>query len=113
FVVDGGFPNAEQAPELAEWTDNNGPSLIIDATGSPHSLAAAIDNVATAGRAVCVGLSDRDWVFDMRKLVSKEMDLRGCRNSKNLSHYCLEIMQTLPPYRRALISRSLERKAQH
>ena len=92
FVVDGGFPNAEQAPELAEWTDNNGPSLIIDATGSPHSLAAAIDNVATAGRVVCVGISDRDLVFDMRKLVSKEIDLRGSRNSKNLFPECIEML---------------------
>ena len=92
FVVDGGFPNESQAPELDAWTDGNGPSLIIDATGSPHSLAAAIDNVATAGRVVCVGISDRDLVFDMRKLVSKEIDLLGSRNSMNLFPECIAML---------------------
>ena len=85
-------PHDTQEAEIAEWTDNNGPSLIIDATGSPHSLAASIDAVATAGRVVCVGISDRDLVFDMRKLVSKEIDLLGSRNSKNLFPECIEML---------------------
>lgn len=104
FVVDGGFPNAAQAVEVDTWTDGNGPSLIIDATGVPASLAAAIDLVATAGRVVCVGISDRDLVFDMRKLVSKEIDLLGSRNSQNLFPECIALLDKHQDTLRALVT---------
>lgn len=104
FIVDGGFPNAAQAAEVDEWTAGNGPSLIIDATGVPASLAAAIDLVATAGRVVCVGISDRQLSFDMRKLVSKEIDLLGSRNSQNLFPECIELLDKHQNTLRALVT---------
>ena len=92
FIVNGEFPNEEQALELSSWTEGNNPSLIIDATGSPRSLSAAIDTVATAGRVVCVGISARDVIFDMRTLVTKEIDVLGSRNSMNLFPECIEML---------------------
>lgn len=104
MVVSGVFPNEDQSLELAEWTAGNGPSLVIDATGSPTSLATAIDLVATAGRVVCVGISDRDLVFDMRKLVSKEIDLLGSRNSENLFPQSVNLLNTHQQTLRQLIT---------
>lgn len=104
MLVSGAFPSREQDRELAEWTSGNGPSLIIDATGSPASLATAIDLVATAGRVVCVGISDRDLVFDMRKLVSKEIDLLGSRNSENLFPQAVDLLHTHQETLRQLVT---------
>src|SRR5699024_12647558 len=56
------------------------------------SLVAAIDTVATAARVVCVGISARDVIFDMRTLVTKEIDVLGSRNSMNLCPECIEML---------------------
>ncbi|BAU96960.1 Zn-dependent alcohol dehydrogenase [Corynebacterium suranareeae] len=101
-------PDGTQDTQIAQWTDGNGPSLIIDATGSPASLASAIDQVATAGRVVCVGISDRELVFDMRTLVSKEIDLLGSRNSQNLFPECIELLDKHQNTLRALITHRFE-----
>lgn len=92
FTVEGRFPTPAQADQVAEWTNGNGPSLVIDATGVPASLAAAIDVVSTAGRVVCVGISDKPLTFDMRTLVTKEIDILGSRNSQNLFPECIDLL---------------------
>lgn len=80
----GSFPDPGQAALLAEWTDGDGPSLVIEATGMPASLDNALRLVATAGRVVCVGISDRTASLSMRVLPAKELDLIGSRNSRGL-----------------------------
>lgn len=104
FLVAGAFPAADQADELAAWTDGNGPSLIIDATGAPVSVTTAIDLVATAGRVVCVGISDRQLSFDMRKLATKEIDLLGSRNSENLFDQSADLLNRYQQTLRQLIT---------
>lgn len=88
----GAFPNNEQRSVLDELTDGDGPSLIIDATGVPASVAGGIDLVATAGRVVCVGISEAELSFSMRRLPTKEIDLLGSRNSENLFPDCLDLL---------------------
>lgn len=90
--VTGSFPNDDQARQLDDLTHSNGPSLVIDATGVSASVAAAIDLVATAGRVVCVGISDADLSFSLRKLPTKEIDLLGSRNSENLFPDSVELL---------------------
>lgn len=90
--VQGAFPTEEQRSVLDELTSGDGPSLIVDATGVPVSVAAGIDLVATAGRVVCVGISEAELSFSMRRLPTKEIDLLGSRNSENLFPDCLDLL---------------------
>ncbi len=61
WVVDpaAAFPSPAQAEALGDFTAGSGPSLVIEATGMPGSLDNALAMVATAGRVVTVGISDK------------------------------------------------------
>ncbi|MFC4428556.1 zinc-binding dehydrogenase [Citricoccus alkalitolerans] len=91
-VTPGEFPTAAQRTELDQLTRGDGPSLIIDATGAPASVATGVDLVATAGRVVCVGISDAELRLTLRALPVKEIDLLGSRNSQNLIGEALELL---------------------
>lgn len=98
------FPDRSHAELLASWTQDQGPSLVIEATGVPDSLHNAIDMVATAGRVVSVGISDRDFSLPMRSLPVKEVDLIGSRNSQNLITEALELLTRHQTEGRTLIT---------
>ncbi|MGM7671344.1 zinc-binding dehydrogenase [Microbacterium sp. A93] len=91
-VTPGDFPTAAQRAELDELTGGDGPSLVIDATGAPASVATGVDLVATAGRVVCVGISDAELRLTLRTLPVKEIDLLGSRNSQNLIGEALDLL---------------------
>lgn len=78
------FPSAEYAELTQRWTDGDGPSLVIEATGMAASMVNAVEIVATAGRVVCVGISNQQMRLTMRQLPVKELDLLGSRNSNGL-----------------------------
>jgi L-gulonate 5-dehydrogenase len=86
------FPTPAQRTELDELTSGDGPSLVIDATGAPASVATGVDLVATAGRVVCVGISDTELRLTLRTLPVKEIDLLGSRNSENLIGEALDLL---------------------
>ncbi len=86
-----GFPDdAQRAALLVPGGD--GPELVIDATGAPSSLVTALDLVATAGRVVQVGISDRTVELSLRTLPVKELDLLGSRNSAGLLGEALDLV---------------------
>jgi L-gulonate 5-dehydrogenase len=90
-----GHPEAMTADlyaSLLELTGGNGPSLVIDATGAAASVATAVDLVATAGRVVCVGISDAELRLSLRTLPVKEIDLLGSRNSQGLLGESLQLL---------------------
>ncbi|VXB72203.1 zinc-binding dehydrogenase [Citricoccus sp. K5] len=91
-VTPGDFPTAAQRTELDQLTRGDGPSLVIDATGAPASVATGVDLVATAGRVVCVGISDAELRLTLRTLPVKEIDLLGSRNSQNLIGQALDLL---------------------
>ncbi|HRO94845.1 MULTISPECIES: alcohol dehydrogenase catalytic domain-containing protein [Micrococcaceae] len=91
-VSPGNFPTAAQQAGLATLTNGNGPSLVIDATGAPASVATGVDLVATAGRVVCVGISDAELRLTLRTVPVKELDLLGSRNSQNLIGQALDLL---------------------
>ncbi len=102
--VAAGFPSVDQRRLLAEWTDGEGPSLVIDATGAPASLASAVDLVAPAGRVVVVGISEREVALSMRALPVKEIDLLGSRNSRHLMDQALDLLARHQDECRSLIT---------
>lgn len=67
--------------KLMEITGGLGPDVVVEAVGSPVTYVMAIDEVAFAGRVVCIGYSKNDVTFHTGLFVKKELDIRGSRNA--------------------------------
>ncbi len=66
---------------LSEYTAGLGPDVVVEAVGSPVTYVMAIDEVAFAGRVICIGYSKSDVTFHTGLFVKKELDIRGSRNA--------------------------------
>jgi threonine dehydrogenase-like Zn-dependent dehydrogenase len=60
-----------------EWAGGAGPPVAVDATGVPAAVRAMVDMVASAGRAVQVGMSTHEVPLRIGSLTEKELDLLG------------------------------------
>jgi threonine dehydrogenase-like Zn-dependent dehydrogenase len=60
-----------------EWSGGEGPPLVIDATGVPDPIRAAVDMVASAGRVTVVGMSGDQVPLRIGTFTEKEVDLLG------------------------------------
>ena len=59
------------------WAAPGGPPVAVDATGAPAAVRAMIEMVASAGRAVQVGMSTDEVSLRIGSLTEKELDLLG------------------------------------
>lgn len=72
------WTNADDVVARArDWSPPGGPPVAVDATGVPAAVRAMVDMVASAGRAVQVGMSTDDVTLRIGSLTEKELDLRG------------------------------------
>jgi threonine dehydrogenase-like Zn-dependent dehydrogenase len=60
-----------------EWGGPGGPPVAIDASGVPAAVRAMVDMVASAGRAVQVGMSTDEVPLRIGSLTEKELDVLG------------------------------------
>ncbi len=67
--------------ELERITNGNGPNVVIEAAGNPITYKAAIDEVAFAGRVVCIGYAGNEVAFSTKLWVQKELEIMGSRNA--------------------------------
>lgn len=66
---------------LQELTNGHGPDVIVEAIGQPTTYRDAVDEVAPAGRVVCLGFARDPVEYDSRVFVLKEIDILGSRNA--------------------------------
>lgn len=66
---------------LQELTAGHGPNVVVEAVGSPITYVMAVDEVAFAGRVVCIGYAKSNVEFQTKLFVQKELDIRGSRNA--------------------------------
>ncbi|MGO9961751.1 MAG: zinc-dependent alcohol dehydrogenase [Solirubrobacteraceae bacterium] len=59
------------------WAGPAGPPVAVDATGVPEAVRAIVDIVASAGRAIQVGMSTAEVSLRIGSLTEKELDLLG------------------------------------
>jgi threonine dehydrogenase-like Zn-dependent dehydrogenase len=59
------------------WSGGAGPGVAIDATGVPAAVRAMVDMLASAGRAVQVGMSSHEVTLRIGSLTEKELDVLG------------------------------------
>jgi L-gulonate 5-dehydrogenase len=60
-----------------EWSDGDGPAVVVDCTGAPAAIADAVTMVAPAGRVVVVGISHQQVALPVDAFTRKELDLLG------------------------------------
>jgi threonine dehydrogenase-like Zn-dependent dehydrogenase len=75
---------ADLHAELARLTQKHGPDVAIEAAGLSVTSRAAVDEVAFAGRVVCIGYTKEETAFATKLFVQKELDIRGSRNATPL-----------------------------
>ena len=59
-----------------------GPTVVIEAVGSPATYRAAVEEVAFTGRVVYIGYAKSDVSYTTKLFVQKELDIRGSRNAQ-------------------------------
>jgi threonine dehydrogenase-like Zn-dependent dehydrogenase len=77
----------EVVARAREWGGEAGPPVAVDATGVPAAVRAMVDMVASAGRAVQVGMSTAEVPLRIGSLTEKELDVLGvsCCNSSDFA----------------------------
>ena len=60
---------------VAAWTDGEGPTVIVEATGVGSLVRAAVDLVAAAGTVIVVGISNDEVPLSVATFTRKEINL--------------------------------------
>jgi L-gulonate 5-dehydrogenase len=68
---------AQVVGDARDWSGGEGPGVVIDATGAPAAVRAAVDMVAPAGRVVQVGMSGDEATVRIGSFTEKELDVLG------------------------------------
>ncbi len=105
LTIDPNRDDVEQA--LKEWTGGDGPSVVIEAAGSPRTTRAALEYVGSAGRVVIVGITTEDVPFPIPMLVRKEMDIIASRNSREQFRRVVPLVESGAIDPRPLVSHRL------
>jgi len=74
--------SAEISPALLKLTDNELPTVVIDATGNAKSMMRSFELVAHGGRVVFVGLFQGDLTFNDPNFHRREVTLLASRNAR-------------------------------
>lgn len=73
--------DGSELEQLRDLTDGNLPTIVLDATGSPQSMSAALNYVAHTGTLVFVGIVTDEIHFPHPLMHAREMTLLASRNS--------------------------------
>lgn len=65
------------ARAVREWAGPDGPDVVVDATGSPSAIRAAVELVAPTGRVVVTGISNEDVSLPIGLFTARELDVVG------------------------------------
>ena len=92
------------AAVVADWTGGDGPGVTIDAVGVPATIRACVDLVASAGRVVIIGLSEKEVSLPIIDFTRKELTILGSRNNAGLFGEAVALVGRHPERVAALIT---------
>ena len=92
---------------VLDWTDGEGPTVVIEAVGHPRTMRAALDYVSSAGRVVIVGITPQEVPFPIPLIVRKELDILASRNSREQFPRVVALLESGKVDARQLISHTL------
>ncbi len=67
--------------ELERITHGNGPTVAVEAAGNPATYRTVFEEVAFAGRVVCIGYAGSEVTLPTKLWVQKELEIMGSRNA--------------------------------
>lgn len=73
--------STDVAAIVRELSGGEGPSVVIEAVGTPATYRQALELVASCGRITCLGWVSGDVPLEARLIVSKEVEILGSRNA--------------------------------
>lgn len=79
YIINSKDQNLHEA--LDKITNGDGPNVVVEAAGNPITYRSAIEEVAFAGRVVCIGYAGNEVAFPTKLWVQKEMEIMGSRNA--------------------------------
>jgi threonine dehydrogenase-like Zn-dependent dehydrogenase len=72
------WTDAEEVVATArQWAGDSGPPVVLDATGAPDAIRAAVDMAPSAGRVVIVGMGPHEVALRIGSFTEKELDVLG------------------------------------
>lgn len=89
---------------VSEWTAGDGPAVVFDATGVPSVIRMAVDLVASSGRVVIIGLSNREVSIPVIEFTRKELTILGSRNNAGIFGDAVALVRRNRDKVRALIT---------
>ena len=110
IAVGAGADGASRVMEAArDWGGRGGPPVVFDATGAASAVAAMLDIVSRAGRAVQVGMSNQELRVRLGVLTEKELDFLGvsCCSAESFAE-AVRIAERNTDALRALVSHEFE-----
>jgi len=66
---------------VMDFTDGRGAEVVLEAAGSPATVASAVNYVASAGRIGIIGITTQEIPLHQSEFTRKEVDLHFSRNS--------------------------------
>lgn len=78
--------------------------MTVDAVGAPAVIRACVDLVASAGRVVIIGLSDKEVSLPIIDFTRKELTILGSRNNAGLFGEAVALVRRHPERVAALIT---------
>jgi L-gulonate 5-dehydrogenase len=70
-------PSEDLQTEITDWTDGEGPPLVVETSGETEVLPAAVQMISAAGRVVVVGMSSGTAPLRPGAFPEKEIDVLG------------------------------------
>ena len=95
---------ADGADAVMDWTNGDGASVVMDATGAPAVIRTAVDVVAYAGRIVIAGISLEEVSLPVSLFTRKELTILGCRNNAGVFGQAVDIVQRRGEAMRPMVS---------
>jgi len=89
---------------ITEFTGEDGPSVVIEATGTSQAVEDSIKIASPAGRIVILGLTNKSVKIFPVELIRKELDFRGSRLNNKLFPYTLGLLPSIESKARKLIT---------
>jgi len=78
-IINASNENLEQKVDTI--TSGNGPDVVIEAVGSPGTYRQSVEIVGFSGKIVYIGYVKDEVCFETKKIVAKELDIKGSRNA--------------------------------
>lgn len=89
---------------ITDFTNGDGASVVIEATGVPQAVENSVKIVSPAGRVVILGLTNDSVRISPIDLIRKELDFKGSRLNNKLFPYVLTLLPSIENKARKLIT---------